>query len=94
MELNESHFERIARSLDGQDVALSAEEAALAQQIRRREAALGELLDVGLPAQASGLSERFAVTVTSPLPADVDTITNTVGITTEHGFSMSSNVFC
>ena len=49
MKLNDTQCERIARWLDGQDVPLSDLERAAAEQIRRREALLGALLDSPVP---------------------------------------------
>ncbi len=58
MELNEGQCERIARWLDGGDIALSAEELAEAQRIRRGEALLGTLLEVPVPPEVSRRVQR------------------------------------
>lgn len=58
MEPNKQQFERIARWLDGQAVALSGSEQALAEDLLRLEARTGVLLDVSLPPQALAAARR------------------------------------
>lgn len=52
MNPTERQYERIARRLDGEDVALSAEELAAAEDIRRGERFLAGRLDVSIPPEA------------------------------------------
>jgi hypothetical protein len=52
MELNEQHFERLARWLDGQELDLTGSERAAAEDIRRLEAAAGTLLDAAPPPES------------------------------------------
>jgi hypothetical protein len=52
MEPNESQSERIAQWLDGRDVPLTDPERSAAEDIRRREALLGGLLEAPMPPQA------------------------------------------
>ena len=46
MNLTEEQYARVARWLDGQDVELSIEERAAAEEVRRGEADLAVVLDV------------------------------------------------
>ncbi|GAG02154.1 unnamed protein product, partial [marine sediment metagenome] len=52
MNLTEEQYARIARWLDGQDVELSAEERAVAAEVRQGEGYLAAMLDVPLRREA------------------------------------------
>jgi hypothetical protein len=58
MSRSEEQYAHIARWLDGEDVVLSAEERAIADEIRRGERDLGAKLDVPLPPQALDRARR------------------------------------
>ncbi len=52
MDMNEKQYERIARYLDGENIALSTEERAVAEDLHRAEALVGKALDVTPPAES------------------------------------------
>jgi hypothetical protein len=58
MTVNEESYERVARRLDGEEIALSPEERALAEEIARDEAALADSLDVRAPQAAIDRARR------------------------------------
>jgi len=63
MDMNEKQYERIARYLDGENVALQSDEQAFVVEIRRAETLVGAALDVAPPADAlqRALHRRHAV---------------------------------
>ena len=67
MSMNETHYERIARWLDGQDVTLSAAERAVADEIRRGEEMLASLAGGDWPRKAHDrASRRMAAELARP----------------------------
>lgn len=52
MDMNEKQYERIARYLDGENVALQPDEQAFVEEIHRAETLVGAALDVAPPADA------------------------------------------
>jgi hypothetical protein len=61
MTLTNEQYERIARHLDGEDVRLTAEERAAADEIRGDERRLGSRLDVSIPPGAAAHLARPAL---------------------------------
>ncbi|MBN1555517.1 MAG: hypothetical protein JXA11_12295 [Phycisphaerae bacterium] len=47
--MNEQHYQRIARYLDGENITLQPDERAVVEEIRRSDALLGEKLNVAFP---------------------------------------------
>ena len=52
MDMNEKQYERIARYLDGENIVLSPDERAVAEELHHTEALVGKALNVALPADA------------------------------------------
>ena len=58
MSLNERQYERIARRLDGEQVELSAEEQAVAEEIRSGEGVVGQVMEVSVSPRALEQARR------------------------------------
>jgi len=58
--LKDEGYERVARWLDGDGLALTAEERAVAEELRRDESAVGSLLDTPPPGRALDRARRRA----------------------------------
>ena len=58
MSLEDRHYDRVARYLDGEELKLTPQEQHLAEQIRRQEAALGTTMDLAVPPAAMERARR------------------------------------